>query len=158
MGTTRRIGRQNGAVIPIFPVGPFPLPFADLPARPPVAARWRHVLTPLSATRLDIQFEVTSAYEELEESRQTLQLFSEKLIPAAEQNVAAARSNYDVSKASFLVLATAQRQLITLREERETTLATYHKRFAELTRVTGGTAVATTSPTESQPMLQPASQ
>jgi outer membrane protein, heavy metal efflux system len=108
--------------------------------------------------RLDIQFEVASAYEELEESRQTLQLFSEKLIPAAEQNVAAARSNYDVSKASFLDLATAQRQLITLREERETTLATYHKRFAELTRVTGGTAVATTSQTEGQPMLQPASQ
>ena len=90
---------------------------------------------------LDVQFEVATAYEQLEESRQTLQLFSGKLVPAAEQNVAAARSNYDVSKTTFLDLATAQRQLITLREEREMTLAVYHKRLAELTRVTGGTAV-----------------
>jgi outer membrane protein TolC len=105
--------------------------------------------------RLDIQFEVASAYEELEESRQSLQLYTDKLIPAAEQNVAAARSNYDVSKATFLDLATAQRQLITLREERETTLATYHKRLAELTRVTGGANRTDRSPAEGAQMLIP---
>lgn len=95
---------------------------------------------------LDVQYEVATAYEQLDESRQTLQLFSEKLVPAAEQNVTAARSNYDVSKTTFLDLATAQRQLITLREEREMTLAVYHKRLAELTRVTGGTVVTETNP------------
>jgi outer membrane protein TolC len=98
--------------------------------------------------RIDVQFEVASAYEELEESRQSLQLYTDKLIPAAEQNVAAARSNYDVSKATFLDLATAQRQLITLREDRESTLATYHKRLAELTRVTGGANGTNRSPAE----------
>lgn len=108
--------------------------------------------------RLDVQYEVATAYEELEESRQTLQLFGEKLVPAAEQNVAAARSNYDVSKTTFLDLAIAQRQLITLREEREMTLAIYHKRLAELSRVTGGTVVTSTSREEGQPMLLPASQ
>jgi outer membrane protein, heavy metal efflux system len=98
--------------------------------------------------QLDIQYEVAAAYEELDWSRQTLQLFSEKLIPAAEQNVAAARSNYDVSKTTFLDLATAQRQLITLREEREMALAAYHKRLAELKRITGGSVIADVSSNE----------
>jgi outer membrane protein, heavy metal efflux system len=102
--------------------------------------------------KLDVQLEVATAYEELEESRQTLQLYNGKLIPAAEQNVAAAHSNYDVSKATFLDLATAQRQLITLREERETTLAIYHKRLAELMRVTGGTPISRSGTTDGQPM------
>jgi outer membrane protein, heavy metal efflux system len=105
--------------------------------------------------RVDIQFEVASAYEELEDSRQSLQLYADKLIPAAEQNVAAARSNYDVSKATFLDLATAQRQLITLRVERETTLATYHKRLAELTRVTGGLNGTNRDSAEAAQMLIP---
>ena len=107
--------------------------------------------------RLDIQLEVATAYEEVGETRQTLQLFTQKLIPAAEQNVAAARSNYDVSKTTFLDLATAQRQLITFREEREMTLAVYHKRLAELTRVTGGTARAETNPAKAPQMMLPES-
>jgi cobalt-zinc-cadmium efflux system outer membrane protein len=108
--------------------------------------------------RLDIQLEVATAYEELEESRRTFQLFGERLIPAAEQNVSAARSNYDVNKTSFLDLATAQRQLITLREEREMTLALYHKRLAELTRVTGGTVATEMSFTKGPEVLLPNSE
>lgn len=108
--------------------------------------------------QLDIQYEVAAAYEELEESRQILRLFGEKLIPAAEQNVAAARSNYDVSKTTFLDLANAQRQLITLREEREMALAAYHKRLAELTRITGGTVIAADSSNENQKLRLPDSQ
>jgi outer membrane protein, heavy metal efflux system len=111
----------------------------------------------LEQRRLDVQFEVASAFEELEESRQTLQLYGEKLIPAAEQNVAAARSSYDVSKATFLDLATAQRQLITLREEREMTLAIYHKRLAELTRVTGGSVMTETYPAKAPQLILPES-
>jgi cobalt-zinc-cadmium efflux system outer membrane protein len=107
---------------------------------------------------LDVQYEVAAAYEQLEESRKTLQLYGEKLIPAAQQNVAAARSNYDVSKTTFLDLATAQRQLITLREDRETTLAVYHKRLAELMRVVGGADITDTSTIEVQPLSLPVSQ
>ena len=88
---------------------------------------------------LDIQFEVASAAEELEESRQTLSLYGSRLIPAAEQNVAAARSNYDFSKTTFLDLAIAQRQLIELREKREEAITIYYTRQAELTRAVGGT-------------------
>ena len=73
-----------------------------------------------------------------------LQLYSERIVPAAEQNVAAARSNYDVNKSSFLDLATAQRRLVEIREKREEALATYHSRYAELIRpVVGGMLPAT---------------
>ncbi|MDZ4779993.1 MAG: TolC family protein [Planctomycetia bacterium] len=87
---------------------------------------------------LDIQYEVVTAYEQLEESRRTLRLFSERLIPVAEQNVSAARANYEANTSSFLELATAQRQLVTLREEQEAALAMFHTRLAELERATGG--------------------
>jgi outer membrane protein, heavy metal efflux system len=93
--------------------------------------------------RLDIQYEVASAYEEVEETRKTLRLYADKLVPATEQNVAAARSNYDVNRVSFLELATAQRQLIELREAREEALASYHSRLAELTRAVGGSIPTT---------------
>lgn len=91
---------------------------------------------------LDIQYEVATAYEQVEESRRALRLFSERLIPAAEQNAAAARANYESNTAGFLELATAQRQVIALREERETVLATFHTRLAELERAVGGPALS----------------
>lgn len=72
--------------------------------------------------------------------------------------MAAARSNYEVSKTTFLDLATAQRQLITLREEREMTLAVYHKRLAELARVTGGMVTTPTTPAKGPAFFVPASQ
>jgi outer membrane protein TolC len=67
-----------------------------------------------------------------------LKLYDARLIPAAEQNVTAARGNYDVSKTSFFELASAQRQLISLREEREQALTNYHVRLADLQRAIGG--------------------
>ena len=51
---------------------------------------------------LDIQYEVQSAYEELQETRRTAALYSEKYVQFAERNVTAARSNYDVGQANFL--------------------------------------------------------
>jgi outer membrane protein, heavy metal efflux system len=88
--------------------------------------------------RLDIQYEVATACEELEESRQTVQLFAEKLLPAAEQNVSAARANYGANKTTFLELTTAERQLIELRQDQQQALASYHSRFAALQRAVGG--------------------
>ena len=87
---------------------------------------------------LDIQYEVRSAYERLEESRQTVRLYAERMLPAATQNVAAARANYDVGKTTFLGLAEAQRQLFELREKQEQAIAEDHRRLAELERVLAG--------------------
>jgi outer membrane protein TolC len=88
--------------------------------------------------QLDIQYEVQSAYEQVEESRQTAELYKRKYLPFAEQNLRVARSNYDVGQINFLFLAQAQRQLIDVREKYQQTLADYHRRMAELERVVGG--------------------
>ncbi len=87
--------------------------------------------------RLDISYEVANASALVEESRRTVAIYADKLIPATEQNVAAAGANYEVGKVSFLELATAQRQSIELRRKQEAALATYHARLAELARVVG---------------------
>jgi outer membrane protein, heavy metal efflux system len=103
---------------------------------------------------LDIHYEVAAAYERAEESRRVWQLYTDRLVPAAEQNVTAARSNYDVAKSSFLDLAIAQRQLVDLREMREEALTQYHSRLAELTRAMGGsipTVIGEEVPSSVQP-------
>lgn len=88
--------------------------------------------------QLDIQYEIQAAYEQLQESRRTAQLYTDKFLPFAEQNVAVARANYDVGKTTFLALAQAQRQLIDVREKYQQTLADYHRRTADLERAAGG--------------------
>jgi outer membrane protein TolC len=87
---------------------------------------------------IDVSYEVASAAALVEESRRTVEIYSDKLIPAALQNIAAASANYDVGKVGFLELANAQRQSIDLRRKQEESLATYHVRLAELTRAIGG--------------------
>ncbi len=86
----------------------------------------------------DIRYEVHAAYEQVDESRKVVELYNSKLLPVAEQNVAAARSNYEVNKATFLDLAQAQRQLVTTREQHQEALITLHRRLAELSNVIGG--------------------
>ena len=87
---------------------------------------------------LDIDYEVHAAYEQVRESRRTAQLYAEKFLPFAEQNVAVARANYDVGKTTFLNLVQAQRQLLEVREKYQQTLADFHRRRSELERVVGG--------------------
>lgn len=97
---------------------------------------------------LDVQYEVAAAYERLDASRRMLELYDRQLLPAAEQNRNAARSNYDVSKTTYFELAASQRQFISLREEREQTLAEYHARLAALNRAVGGLGSAQNDRTE----------
>ena len=90
----------------------------------------------------DIQYEVVSAAQQVEESRKTVELFAQSLMPIAEQNVAAARSNYEVNKLSFIDLAQAQRQLVMIRERQFEAIVAYQRRVAELDRVVGVRALA----------------
>ena len=87
---------------------------------------------------LDIQYDVVSAAQQVEESRKSVELYSQRIIPAAEQNVAAARANYEVNKLTFIELAVAERQLFSIRERQIEAIIAYHRRVAELNRVTGG--------------------
>jgi outer membrane protein TolC len=86
----------------------------------------------------DIQYDVQAAYAQLQESGRINQLLIEKILPAAEQNVAAAQANYDVVKVDFLALIQAQRQLIALHERQRQANADYRRRTAELERIIGG--------------------
>jgi outer membrane protein TolC len=87
---------------------------------------------------LDAQSEVQSTYEQVRESQRTVALYSQKLIPAAEQNVAVAHANYDVSKINFLDLAIAQRQLIEARDRQLQAQVELQRRTASLRRSAGG--------------------
>jgi outer membrane protein TolC len=95
---------------------------------------------------LDIQYEVQSAYERLEESRKTVRLYAERILPAADQNVAAARANYAAAKTTFLGMAQAQRQIIELRGKQEEAIAEEHRRLAELERVLAGPLAKSAAP------------
>lgn len=86
----------------------------------------------------NIRQDVQSAYSRTEAGRQTLRLFTEKLLPSAEDNVSAAVSAYEANKLDFLRLVEAQRQLIELQESEQAALAQYHRDLAELERATGG--------------------
>jgi outer membrane protein TolC len=94
---------------------------------------------------LDIQYEVVSAARQVEESRNTVELFIQRLLPAADQNVAAARANYEnrLGGATFLDLAQAQRQLVSIRERQLEAIVAHHRRLAELDRAVGVRALAT---------------
>ena len=87
---------------------------------------------------VEIRYEVQAAYEQVEESRQVVELYRSRLVPAAEQNVAAARSNYEVNKSTFLDLAQAQRQLVMIREQQQEAIIMLHRRLAELANAIGG--------------------
>lgn len=92
---------------------------------------------------LEIQYEVVSTAQQVEESRKTVELYSERLVPTAQQNVEAARSNYEVNKVSFIELALTERQLIAMRERQIEAIIAYHRRVAELNRVMGGVVMQT---------------
>lgn len=87
---------------------------------------------------LDIQYEVEAAWHALVESHKTVDLYVRQLVPTAEQNVAAARANYEANRQSFLELALAQRQLVTLRQQELEAQVMLHRRAAELRRAIGG--------------------
>ena len=86
----------------------------------------------------DIRNDVQAAYEQTEASRQVVDLYERQVVPAAQQNVAAARAGYEANNLGFLSLVEAQRQLIDAQMKRIDALADYHRRMAELQQATGG--------------------
>jgi outer membrane protein, heavy metal efflux system len=85
----------------------------------------------------DINREVQTAYERFDEAQQTVGLYINQILPAADKNVASALAAYETSGGDFLRLVAAQRQLITLQERYQESIADYHRRRVELERVVG---------------------
>lgn len=95
---------------------------------------------------LDISNEVQAVYEQLVESKQTVELYRTRIIPAARQNVESARTSYVTGVLDFLRLIDAQRQLIVHLERSLEAEANYNRRLADLERVIGGRLPPAVSP------------
>jgi outer membrane protein TolC len=85
-----------------------------------------------------VNFEVQQAYEQVLESERTVRLYEKTILPAARQNIEAARSAYATGKIPFLSLIEAQRSAVGLRDRYYEAIADYYRRRATLERVTGG--------------------
>jgi outer membrane protein TolC len=103
----------------------------------------------------EIHGDVEAAYQQVVESRRTIELYGQTIMPVAEQNLESARANYSAGKIDFLRLIEADRQLVMLREKREESLADYHRRLAELERASGGPLPATAPPETIPPGPRP---
>ncbi len=97
--------------------------------------------------------EVQRAYDRVEESRHVLTLYRERLLPLAEENLAAAKADYQGGSGDFLSLLTTEKNLMQTRLQVEQALADVHRHLAELERAVGGPAPlrAGTEPSRSTP-------
>jgi outer membrane protein TolC len=84
-----------------------------------------------------IRNDVQSGYARVEAGRRTLDLYTEKVLPAAQGNVEAASSGYTAGTVDFLRLVQAQRELIELNEKYQQAVVDYNRNRAELDRVVG---------------------
>ncbi len=91
----------------------------------------------------EIAFQVEQAYRRVEESRQSLKVYEDRILPVAEHSVESARASYTSGRLDFLRLIEAQRQLLTLQDRYYETVAEYYQRRAELERVVGNRIVPT---------------
>jgi len=83
--------------------------------------------------------EVQRAVEKVNESEYVLSLYQDRLLPLAEENLEAARSDYEAGSGNFLDLISAEKNLMQTQLQREQALADYHRRIAALEQLVGGT-------------------
>ena len=87
-----------------------------------------------------VNLQVQEAAARVRESDRVVRLYHDKILPAARQNIDAARPAYVTGKIPFLSLIEAERNLETLRDRYYEAAAAYGQRLATLERVTGGDA------------------
>jgi len=92
-----------------------------------------------------IEAKTVSAYERLRESVHVIELYRERILPATEDTLNAARSDYQAGRGDFLNLVSAEKNLIQARLEYHEALADTYRRNAELERLAGGIETYTTA-------------
>lgn len=90
-----------------------------------------------------VREEVQVAYARIEASKKALTLYEERLLPAAEANLTAARAAYVSGSIDFLGLTSARREFITHQMGFQRTLADYYRSRAELDRAVGASVQQT---------------
>lgn len=101
-------------------------------------ARLDERIAELAALTDQVNLQVHEAYEQVLESEKSVRLYDETILPAARENVKAARTAYVAGSIPFLALIEAQRNLVELRDSSYEENAEYYRRRATLERVTGG--------------------
>jgi cobalt-zinc-cadmium efflux system outer membrane protein len=94
-----------------------------------------------------VGFEVRQVYEQLQESKRTVELYERTVIPAARNNVKSAQGAYGTGKIPFLSLITALRELVDLRDRYYEAVAELFRRRTVLERALSGSPSATPIPT-----------
>lgn len=85
----------------------------------------------------DVRLAVQVGVDRLAEARHVERLFRDRLLPAARDQVEAARAGFETGRNSFLALIDAQRNLLDAELGREEALANLGRRRAELDRAMG---------------------
>ncbi|MEE9280614.1 MAG: TolC family protein [Myxococcota bacterium] len=85
----------------------------------------------------EVRFGVQSGADRLAEAHHVMRLFADRLLPAARDQVAAARSGFETGRNSFLVLIDAERNLRNVELGYEEALANLTRRRAELDQTLG---------------------
>ena len=84
-----------------------------------------------------IREEVQIAYDRADESRHVLQLYKNKLLPLADENLDAAKADYQAGKGDFLTLISSEKNRMQTQLQTEQALADTHRHLAELERAVG---------------------
>ncbi|MDO9168195.1 MAG: TolC family protein [Methylobacter sp.] len=84
-----------------------------------------------------IREEVQIAYDRADESRHVFQLYKNKLLPLADENIDAAKADYQAGKGDFLTLISSEKNRMQTQLQTEQALADTHRRIAELESAVG---------------------
>ncbi len=84
-----------------------------------------------------IREEVQIAYDRVDESRHVLTLYRNQLLPLAEENLEAAKADYQAGSGDFLTLISSEKNLMQTQLQTERALTDAHQRLAELERAVG---------------------
>jgi len=100
-------------------------------------ARLAQAQAELAATEDRIRAEVRNAAIEVREAHHLLAIFADRLLPAARDQVHAARSGFETGRGSFLGVIDAERSLRDVELGREQAVTDLHRKLAELDRAMG---------------------
>jgi outer membrane protein TolC len=106
-------------------------------------ARARHAAAASERAALEdeARFEVEAGIARLEEAHHVLELLESRLLPAARDRAAAARTGFETGRSGFDLWIEAERELRDAQLDRETALADASRRQAELLRAIGASPV-----------------
>ena len=98
------------------------------------------------AIRVRLASQLFSAYQELVHSANELDVMAHDILPATQEVLRATEDGYKQGRFSYLEFADARRSLIEMRRDNIEAAFNYHTRVAEIDRLLGTAALASSAP------------